>query len=143
LQIVSEPRRAADIALDTERVKAALTPLPLGVVAVYLFGSVARGEATEESDVDLGLLYETVPSSSYRGQPYLLQAELAQRLGREVEVVVLNTAPVDLVHRVLRDGVLLFDTDRRARIAFEVKSRNEYFDLLPTLNRYRRPRQAL
>jgi hypothetical protein len=42
------------------------------------------------------------------------------------------------VHRVLRDGVLLLDHDRSARIAFEVRSRNEYFDLLPILERYRR-----
>jgi len=53
-------------------------------------------------------------------------------------VVVLNDAPADLVHRVLRDGVLVLETDRSARIRFEVAKRNEYFDLLPILRRYRR-----
>jgi hypothetical protein len=45
---------------------------------------------------------------------------------------------VDLAHRVLRDGLLLLERDRSARIRFEVRARNEYFDLLPHLRRYRR-----
>ena len=125
-----------------EALRAALTPLPPGVVAVYLFGSVARGSASPQSDVDVGLLYETAPPKTYAAQPYLLQADLSERLGKQVDVVVLNDAPVDLVHRVLRDGVLLFDTNKSVRIAFEVKARNEYFDLLPYLEEYRRPRNA-
>ena len=59
-------------------------------------------------------------------------------MGRPVEVVVLNTAPADLVHRVLRDGILVLDRDRPARIRFEVQSRNEYFDLAPLRRLYRR-----
>ena len=50
----------------------------------------------------------------------------------------MNGAPVDLVHRILRDGRLLVERDRSARIAFEVRARNEYFDLLPMLRLYRR-----
>ena len=52
--------------------------------------------------------------------------------------MVLNRAPADLVHRILRDGILMLERDRNARIAFEVQRRNEYFDLLPILKRYRR-----
>jgi hypothetical protein len=54
-----------------------------------------------------------------------------------VQVVVLNSAPVDLIHRVLRDSVLLVEKDRSKRIAFEVRARNQYFDLLPILKQYR------
>jgi hypothetical protein len=50
----------------------------------------------------------------------------------------LNTAPVSLVHRVLRDGVLVLDRAPSARIRFEVRARNEFFDLQPILARYRR-----
>jgi hypothetical protein len=39
--------------------------------------------------------------------------------------------------RVLRDGRLLVDRDPSARIAFEVRTRNEAFDLEPILARYR------
>ena len=43
-----------------------------------------------------------------------------------------------LVHRVMRDGVILLDRDRAARLRFEVQSRNEYFDLAPLRRLYRR-----
>jgi len=55
-------------------------------------------------------------------------------------LIVLNRAPTDLVHRVLRDGRLLLDRDPSKRIRFEVRKRNEYFDLEPALRRYREAR---
>jgi len=113
-----------------------------GLAAAYLFGSVARGEAGPDSDIDLGLLYAVAPASTLLAQPFLAAAELESVLGRRVDAVVLNTAPVDLVHRVLRDGRLLLQADPSARIAFEVRARNEYFDLLPLLRRYRRARSV-
>jgi hypothetical protein len=42
--------------------------------------------------------------------------------------------------RVLRDGVIVLDRDRAARLRFEVQSRNEYFDLEPIRRAYRAPR---
>ena len=113
-----------------------------GIAAAYLFGSVARGETGPGSDIDVAVLYTDAPPSTVHSPPVALEGELERLLGRRVEVVVLNTAPVDLVHRVLRDGKLLFEGDRSARIAFEVKTRNEYFDLLPFLRRYRRLERA-
>jgi hypothetical protein len=55
-----------------------------------------------------------------------------------VQVVALNRASADLVHRVLRDGRLVLDRDRSARIRFEVRSRNQYFDMAPIRRLYRR-----
>ncbi|HSU39694.1 MAG TPA: nucleotidyltransferase domain-containing protein [Polyangiaceae bacterium] len=109
-----------------------------GLSAAYLFGSFGRGEARPDSDVDLALLYARPPASTLRDQPFLLAAELESLFGRSVDVIVLNTAPADLVHRILRDGRLIVQTNPSARIAFEVRARNEYFDLLPLLRRYRR-----
>ena len=113
-----------------------------GLVAAYLFGSFARGEQQASSDIDVGLLYETVPAATLADRPFALSAELCSLLGREVDVVVLNTAPADLVHRVLRDGRILLELDRKKRIAFEVRARNEYFDMLPIWRRYRRQAEA-
>jgi len=113
-----------------------------GIVAAYVFGSVARGTDKPASDLDVGLLYDTAPQSTLENRPFRLEAELGQQLERPVQLVVMNDAPVDLVHRILRDGILLFDKSPSRRIAFEVRSRNAYFDLLPILERYRRPRAA-
>jgi predicted nucleotidyltransferase len=107
------------------------------VAAVYLFGSVARGQDGPQSDVDVGVLYRAPPAATLLAQPYADEAQLSELLGKPVQIVTMNHAPVDLVHRILRDGVLLVDRDRSARIAFEMRARNAYFDLLPTLRRYR------
>ena len=108
------------------------------IAVVYLFGSRARGQAHAASDVDLGILYRVAPKSTLLEQPFELQAELSDVLGMPADIVVMNTAPADLVHRVLRDGVIVLEADKSLRIAFEVRARNAYFDLLPTLQRYRR-----
>ena len=55
-----------------------------------------------------------------------------------VEAVVLNGASPDLMHRVLRDGILVLDRDRVARLRFEVQARNEFFDMAPVRRLYRR-----
>jgi uncharacterized protein len=110
---------------------------PSDVVAAYLFGSVARGESTRDSDVDVAVLLDPPPPSQLGALPQRLEDALERSLRTPVQIVVLNTAPADLVHRVLRDGVILLDRDRAARVRFEVARRNEYFDLQPILRRYR------
>jgi predicted nucleotidyltransferase len=109
-----------------------------GIAAAWLFGSVARGTAGPRSDVDVAILYSKEPPPGLAGLGLSLEGDLERLLGLQVQVVVLNRASVDLVHRVLRDGVLLVDRDRSRRIAFEVRSRNEFWDIEPFLRRYRR-----
>jgi predicted nucleotidyltransferase len=113
---------------------------PAGLAAVYLYGSIARGDAHAGSDVDVGVLFAGDPPSTFVAQPYELEAALEDRIRRPVQVVILNRAPVDLRARVLRDGEIVFEPDRAGRIRFEVQTRNEAFDLEPILRRYRMPR---
>jgi hypothetical protein len=108
------------------------------LVAAYIFGSVARRTSGPSSDVDIAVLFAAPPAPTLTGLPLEIEAELEQLLGRPVQIVGLNDAPVDLVHRVLRDGELVFEADRAARVSFEVVARREYLDLLPVLRRYRK-----
>jgi predicted nucleotidyltransferase len=121
-----------------ERLRALLAGAPEEVVAVYLYGSRARGTPTAKSDVDLAVLLKTKPAPTLKGVARDIEAAAERELRIPVEVVVLNTASADLAHRVRRDGVLLLDRDRAARIRFEVQSRNDYFDLAPLRRLYRR-----
>jgi predicted nucleotidyltransferase len=115
-----------------------LSSLDEHLVAAYLFGSVARGTDRADSDVDVAILLRSRPSEALDGVRSTVEGALERALGRRCQLVLLNTAPPDLVHRVLRDGRPLVDREPAARIAFEVRARNEYFDLLPVLRRYRR-----
>jgi uncharacterized protein len=109
------------------------------VIAVYLFGSVARGDATARSDVDVAVLLaagEPRQPSDY-DSVFAMQDDLEERLRRRVDVIVANAAPLDLLHRVLRDGVLVSDAEPRRRQEFELNVRTQYFDFLPLLLRHR------
>lgn len=128
--------------VDASAIAARLTAFferdPAGASAVYLFGSVARGEARPDSDIDVGILFASDPPARLDAPRFAIEAALERELGRRVQVVPLNRASCDLVHRVLRDGRIVLDRDPAARIRFEVRKRNEYFDMAPIRRLYRR-----
>ncbi len=110
------------------------------VAVAWLFGSRARGTERANSDVDVGVVFMQPRPRTLMGLPTELEAALGARLALDVQVVDLERASVDLVHRVLLEGRLLFERDPRKRVEFEVRRRREYFDLLPHLRRYTQAR---
>ena len=102
-----------DVADIAARIGAAVAPID-GIAAIYLFGSVASGTDTASSDVDVGVLYDPVPTAAIDAGPLDLEGDLERRLDRPVHLVVLNTAPADLRIRVLRAQRLLVDRNRPA-----------------------------
>jgi predicted nucleotidyltransferase len=109
------------------------------VVAAWLFGSVARGDARADSDVDIAVLFAEWRPRAIEDFDvvFSIQDDLEEQLRRRVDVIVANAAPLDLLHRVLVDGVLLRDTDIDRRREFELQVRTQYFDFLPLLLSYR------
>lgn len=98
------------------------------VAEAYLFGSHARGEEQDHSDVDVAVYLSEEPDT-----PYGYDAELAAELMRfaganRVDVVILNRAPPLLYHRVLRDGVRLFARNLRETTTREGRVLSRYFD---------------
>ncbi len=75
-----------------------------GAREVRVFGSVARGDARAESDVDF--LVEFEPGRSLLDHAALL-LELEQLLGREVDVVTSRGLRQRIRERVLKEAVLL------------------------------------
>ncbi|MFY9344661.1 MAG: nucleotidyltransferase domain-containing protein [Planctomycetota bacterium] len=129
--------------MERAAILAALTSYFAGradVFAAYLFGSVARDEAKASSDVDVAVLLRAGrPATLEAFDPvFEIQDDLGRILGREIDLVVMNGAPLDLLHRILRDGVLLLDREPIRRMEFELQARTEYFDFLPLLLRYRK-----
>jgi predicted nucleotidyltransferase len=121
-----------------EALHALFAELGSPLVCAYLFGSQARGEAGQGSDLDIAVLFRDAPPANLDRLGFDLAGELEREVGVSVDIVVLNRASPDLVHRVLRDGVLVHEGDRRMRVAFETRRRAEYFDVLPYLRQYRR-----
>ena len=123
-----------------DRLAAAATEAPPRIIAIYLFGSIARGASTSSSDVDLAFLID--PDAADHSVPETLLDGLEAAGKRPVDPVVLAGAAPDLIHRVLRDGVLLLDRAPATRVRFEVQARNEFFDLEPIRQAYRATRQS-
>lgn len=90
--------------------------------------------------MDVGVLLGVEPDPALSMLLLDLEGRIELLLRRQVQLVALDGAPADLVHRVLRDGVLLLDRDPGKRIQFEVRKRNEYFDLAPVRLLCRGPR---
>ena len=53
------------------------------IQTVYLFGSYARGDATEESDVDLLVNYDNVPGIKF----YALYEDLEEALEKKIDLI--------------------------------------------------------
>ena len=75
------------------------------VVAAYLFGSVARGQATHLSDVDIAVLIDTGLGTENQLERQLsLLSDLERFTKEEVQVTLLNHASPFLAYQVIRDG---------------------------------------
>ncbi len=103
------------------------------IAAAWLFGSLARGDATQTSDLDLAVLLAR-PRDSATGDDL---AELSLALerwspSRRVDIVVLGGQGPVFRHRVLSEGVLLVDRDPTLRRRFEARTTIDYLDWKPT-----------
>ncbi len=76
-----------------------------GAFNVRVFGSVARGEETENSDIDFLIDYDINKISPWF--PVRLIRDLEGLLGRKVDVVTVQGLKERIRDRVLRDCILL------------------------------------
>lgn len=109
-----------------------------GIVAAYLYGSQALGQARAESDIDVAVLLD---SEAKRSSMDLLKMgrELEDKTGlKNIDVRLVNDAPLSAKGRILTEGHLLYSGDDSARVDFEVATRSLYFDFLPHLDYFRR-----
>jgi predicted nucleotidyltransferase len=105
-----------------------------GVAAVYLFGSAARG-VTDPGDLDIAVMF--APGVDGFEAALALQVDLERELDFPVDVHDFDALPSDLQFRVLEDGIVLIDADRRTRARREVAAQLMYYDFKPYLDRIR------
>lgn len=101
------------------------------IEAVFLFGSVARGESRPDSDLDIAVLLDR---NAYEdGVDVLrLMSDMTDVFARsDVDVAVLNGASPLLMHRVVRDGHVLYAVSNRAVAEFHLYAVQQYEDTRP------------
>lgn len=112
---------------------------PHPVMLAYLFGSAAKGQMTPFSDVDIALVVDENHAFQHRRLHFELEIEdelAARYASNQIDVRVINTAPLLLRGEVVTYGRLLFARDEEKRIEFETRTRMEYFDFLPAAEFY-------
>lgn len=94
-----------------------------GLIALYRFGSQAKGIARPASDIDLAILSrEPMPNL----RRFELAQELATQLHRDVDLVDLRTASAVMKMQVLSTGTCLVSQDESARREFEMYAYSDY-----------------
>jgi uncharacterized protein len=97
------------------------------VLFAYLFGGLACGEQKPLSDIDLALFL--VETASLAEDKLDLFEKLADLFGTaEIDLVILNTAPLSLAGRILQKKQLLVDKEPFRRHLYESLTLREFFD---------------
>ena len=110
------------------------------VIAAYLYGSHAEGHANALSDIDIALLMR---DGLAKERLWKLEDALAADVGRalrtdNVDLIVLNLAPLRIRYEVITRGEVLYSADDGARADSESYSLRRYWDFKKYLEEYDR-----
>lgn len=99
---------------------------------LVLFGSAAKGRLRKDSDIDIAYL-----SDGRLGdyEVFMLAQQLADLVGREVDLIDLDQASTVFKVEILGAGQIIYDNDSARRMRFQMRTLKDY----SLLNEERRP----
>ena len=97
----------------------------VGAVFIVAFGSAVRGEARQDSDLDIAIMADKHPDYPLFGEAYSKISDIFR--GKNVDVRFLNDADPLFAMQVVRDGVLLYG-DMDAYDDFRMLTNRRYID---------------
>jgi hypothetical protein len=95
------------------------------IIFAYLFGGLARDKGNPLSDVDLGIYVKKIKGLNYLSLFNKISEVLCTD---EIDLVVLNSAPISLAGRSLQQRKILVDKDPFLRHKYESRILREFFD---------------
>lgn len=99
------------------------------VAHALVFGSIARGTARPDSDLDVAVGFTAPPSALEVGD---LVTRLESACGRDVDLVLLEEEPsLALAYRVFHDGVVVLERDRAALVRRKARAILPYLHWKP------------
>jgi len=90
------------------------------VIAIYLFGSHAKGEATPLSDIDIAVILENPTPES--------EADIGSLSSPEIDVVLFHRLPLHIKYEVLKYGKGIFVRDEEKLLEIKLRVMREYLD---------------
>jgi len=109
-----------------EKLVRVLEPFPIDLAV--MFGSMARGQGHDDSDLDIGVLLRDANETT-RSR---LAAALSRSAGKTVDVVYLDEAPPLLRFEIARDGVVLLEGAPHSWTDFRARAMIDWWDWAPT-----------
>ena len=97
------------------------------VVFAYLFGGLAKGKPAPLSDVDIAL-YLSSEADFSKSKMEILGRLIDILATDEIDLVILNLAPLPFRARTICNKLILVDKDPFLRHKFESLTLREYFD---------------
>lgn len=97
-----------------EKIKEQITRLckqHLEIAAVFLFGSFGTCHETEFSDIDFGVLFFPDSVPDLRGEMHFADLFGIAIEREDVDLVILNKAPLPLRYRIIAEGDLIYEKD--------------------------------
>lgn len=98
----------------------------------YVFGSYLCREHFRDVDIAV-LLDKTEDEALFAAGSVGCQIGEALRFGCDVDLKVLNSAPIEFRYTVVKNGCLFFARDEAERIHFEIRVMDEFLDYRETL----------
>lgn len=93
---------------------------------IYIFGSFAKGEGREDSDIDIAIhTFEKIDSYEL----FIMANELSFLVKRDVQIIDLSEASTVFKAQIVGTGELIYCLDENLRTEFEIRSFKDYVKL--------------
>lgn len=109
------------------------------ILFAYLYGSYARKEENQKSDIDIAIYLSQEPKTEFL--PEKLSTKLEKKINKNIDIRILNNRKIIFKHQVLKHSELLFSKDENKRVEFETYVYDRYLDFKYYINQYNQKRR--